>query len=451
MCRHLNNIIKVRQYCAAIHDPCFLYHNMTMESDCKKASGIAGCLFTKYERERLDHLKQEIGSACSQYGELDNLDEQKMFRDVLDKMLSELTNEFDNCEKIDMTYKESFHILIIQVSQICQQIVKTIVDFQSPIVKPRWCDLTDAGPGVGISNFEVRFRDAELCQIYNSDYRIKLHRSRGDSGQGEAERTTPAVGDSIVDGSTIEWEKFKKFDGLSKEAVDRLTVQEFEQLEYERMQKNAWFVANLLVKRIDGAPVLGERIKAYLAEVKEKQFFFNEKYLMQYNSASNPSAKKDIPGANYFDKILRFFEAHYKVGELFMEYVKFGCASNICEFCVSWNGKPAERIPQPVPDTDRPYHYMHVSVTPKLTGKGTPRDADDWQPRANLKKLYNNGQISLQQQDRITEFCEKFYVKKKHVLTSIEHHTNLLEAKKIRDKRRVSEKICRLEKDCKDY
>ena len=217
-------------------------------------------------------------------------------------------------------------------SQICQQVLENMSEFQLPIVKHMWCDLTDAGPGVGISNVEVRFRDAELCQIYNSDYRIRLHRSRGDSGQGEAERTNSAIGDSIVDGSTIEWDKFKQFEGLSKEAVNSLKVHDFERLEKERMQKNAWFVANLLVEHIDGAPVLGERIKAYLFEVKEKQFFFNQNYLVQYNSTSSPSAKKDIPGAIYFDKILRFFEAHYKVGELFMEYVKFGCASNICKF-----------------------------------------------------------------------------------------------------------------------
>ena len=306
-----------------------------------------------------------------------------------------------------MACKENFHTLIMKVSQICQQVLEKISEFQLPIVKPMWCDLTDAGPGVGTSNFEVRFRDAELYQIYNSDYKIRLHRSRGDSSQGEAERTNSAIGDSIVDGSIIEWEKFKTFEGLSKEAVNSLKVQDFERLDKERMQKNAWFVANLLLERIDGAPVLGERIKAYLSEVKEKQFFFNQKYLAQYYSTSSPSAKKDIPGANYFDKILRSFEAHYKVGELFMEYVKFGCASNICKFCVSWNGKCFERIPQPVPDPDRPNHYMHVSVTPKMSAKGTPRDADDWQPRANFKKLFKE-EFHFSSRTRSLNFVKSF-------------------------------------------
>lgn len=43
------------------------------------------------------------------------------------------------------------------------------------------------------SNLEVRFRDAEICRMFNSDYRVRVHRSRGDSGQNEAERTNSAM------------------------------------------------------------------------------------------------------------------------------------------------------------------------------------------------------------------------------------------------------------------
>ena len=68
---------------------------------------------------------------------------------------------------------------------------------------------------------------------------------------------------------------------------------------------------------------------------------------------------------------------------------------------------------------------------PKRPFSGTPKDADDWQPRANLKKLFNNGPISLQWKEKITEFGEKFHAKKEGVLTSLEHYSNLLEAKKI--------------------
>jgi hypothetical protein len=35
-----------------------------------------------------------------------------------------------------------------------------------------------------------------------------------------------------------------------------MSLKEFEEYENDRMTKNAWIVANELVKRIDGAPVL---------------------------------------------------------------------------------------------------------------------------------------------------------------------------------------------------
>ena len=71
---------------------------------------------------------------------------------------------------------------------------------------------SDVGPGVGVSNNEVKFRDAEFARIFNSDYRVRVHRSRGDSGQNEAERTNSGCGDALVDGSTLEWKKYKKFE-----------------------------------------------------------------------------------------------------------------------------------------------------------------------------------------------------------------------------------------------
>ena len=58
-----------------------------------------------------------------------------------------------------------------------------------PLVKPHWPEFTDSGPSIGVSNFEVSSRDAELARRYSSDYCIQVHWATGDSGQNEAERT----------------------------------------------------------------------------------------------------------------------------------------------------------------------------------------------------------------------------------------------------------------------
>ena len=67
---------------------------------------------------------------------------------------------------------------------------------------PRTCcsilKTTDAGPGVGITNTEVRLRDAEIPCIHSSDRVNRIHRAPGDSAQNEAERTNAAFGDALV-------------------------------------------------------------------------------------------------------------------------------------------------------------------------------------------------------------------------------------------------------------
>ena len=67
----------------------------------------------------------------------------------------------------------------------------------------------------------------------------------------EAETTNSAIGGSVVDGLTIEWERFKKFEGMSQEEIDVLGVKEYEKLEDERMKKNALHVSKLLVEQIE--------------------------------------------------------------------------------------------------------------------------------------------------------------------------------------------------------
>ena len=81
-------------------------------------------------------------------------------------------------------------------------------------------ELTDAGPGVGVSNLEVKARFVELSEIQCTDRRVRIHRARGDSGQNEAERTNASIGDALVDGGSMKWEYFTPYDGLSEEQIN---------------------------------------------------------------------------------------------------------------------------------------------------------------------------------------------------------------------------------------
>lgn len=57
---------------------------------------------------------------------------------------------------------------------MCSEILGELHQLNLPKVKPIWVDLTDAGPGVGVSNNEVKFREAELARAHRSEYRYEI-------------------------------------------------------------------------------------------------------------------------------------------------------------------------------------------------------------------------------------------------------------------------------------
>ena len=64
-----------------------------------------------------------------------------------------------------------------------------LIEVGLPLHKSRIIDLTDAGPGVGITNHEVKIRSAEEIRMMNYDYYIRHHLAPGDSSHNEVERT----------------------------------------------------------------------------------------------------------------------------------------------------------------------------------------------------------------------------------------------------------------------
>lgn len=66
-------------------------------------------------------------------------------------------------------------------------------------------------------------------------------------------------------------------------------------------------------------------------------------------------ANKKNPGDAYIQKVMDFIHDHYKVGELFMKFVKHGCVEStgvVCEFCRDnpLIGPAVTRAPQSVLD-----------------------------------------------------------------------------------------------------
>ena len=210
-----------------------------------------------------------------------------------------------------------------------------------------------------------------------------------------------------------------------------------------------WIVAEELVTRIDGAPVLGDYIDCRLSDKAENMFFFNKEYLTEFQHATTQEKINSTHGSGYMEKVLKFQQQHYRTGELFTEYIKYGCSNDTsvkCDFCASheWTGPPAQRIPQPQQDIENPGHYLNVFETPCTDGEGEIRTVDDCQPRVVISSLYKDGKISLDDTDIIEETAAKLAINEALVVSCITHLRDLeanrerREQEKMRNKEKIA-------------
>ena len=139
-----------------------------------------------------------------------------------------------------------------------------------------------------------------------------------------ASQTNIDVGDNIVDGATLQWEKYPRFHSFTDDEITSLTVKEFYAHKFRRMEMNAWYVEKELANSIDRAPVCNVHIHAFVIEKPSDAFFFNRKNLKEFKRKS-VNDQKGVLG--YFNtmEITNFIELHYRIGDLYMEFSKDGC------------------------------------------------------------------------------------------------------------------------------
>ena len=123
-----------------------------------------------------------------------------------------------------------------------------------PKIKPFVSELTDSGPGVGVSNHQVRLRFAEMCLIQQSESRIRIHMAPGDSGQNEVERTNSYIGDAMVDSAALEWQHYGIFEGIEETDIEQMTYDELQLHINEATEKNGLATAEELTLPIDDEP-----------------------------------------------------------------------------------------------------------------------------------------------------------------------------------------------------
>ena len=236
--------------------------------------------------------------------------------------------------------------------------------------------------------------------------------------------------------------------------ISDLSLQDYEELERQRMERNAWDITHQLVDRLDDAPVLLDFIRRFPSQKSEDLFFVDQNRIKRYTDAAQ-GIKQSLPGSSYYKKMFDFIDDRYDIGELNMEYKRELCVEkkgDICSFCrdTNWTGPEMNRIPRPWPDyTKLPEcHYKHVEETPLITESDQQRAPDDFQPRANLKMAFENNTVSLNDMESIEDFCNKYGVTEKVVKEHLEHLQTL---KRLRDMRSSERQRGKLERQNKSY
>lgn len=140
-----------------------------------------------------------------------------------------------------------------------------------------------------------------------------------------------------------------------------------------------------------------------------------------------------------------------------MEYKKTGCETlngDVCSYCSTtpWVGPSMTRVPRPMPDHDRlpAFHYLPVCKTPTNVD-GKERETDDYSPRANLKKLFADGKLTIDDTENIEAFANNFVTKNQFVEQYLTHLTNLKHEQNMRVKDRIKAKEAKKDKGVEMY
>ena len=116
-------------------------------------------------------------------------------------------------------------------------------------------------------------------------------------GQNGAERTHASIGDALVTGETLQLEYHKRFEGMSKQEINALSLEEYEVLEEQRMKKNAWRAPADRAGQVDGEPAPNGFISCHVTPNESEQFLWDRDHFEKYISAKSETSKLTLPGS----------------------------------------------------------------------------------------------------------------------------------------------------------
>ena len=110
-----------------------------------------------------------------------------------------------------------------------------------------------------------------------------------------------------------------------------------------------------------------------------------------------------------------------------------------------------ERIPRPFPDYSKEGHYLDVFSTPNTNEDGSPREIDDFLPRARVKELFAQGEIQSSNISKLEELSKELCVPVGLLEDSVKHCEELKVLSEMRSRTRNQKKEERDAKVYEDY
>ncbi|XP_070561926.1 uncharacterized protein [Ptychodera flava] len=205
--RHTHLSLPLHRFIISLHDIFFYFKDTTMMDDVACVTDDLECKFRNYESERLSWLAHQVERRMTTWFE------EKGCLEEDDRNVIELENNARKVQEGALQLEKDIRSHTVSASDVWDkigellQIIHDVSDSMKHIGIPKcYGDIlkaTDAGPGVGISNTEVRYRDIEIVRIHGTERMNRCHRAPHDSGQNEAERSNAAIGEALVDGGAL--------------------------------------------------------------------------------------------------------------------------------------------------------------------------------------------------------------------------------------------------------
>ena len=154
---------------------------------------------------RIHYLQLQLSFAKNQWepNETTEANETYAGNNVIEAVTSLLESLEKAGDDIKHVRSSEFQSTLLPILDQCKGVLRQIAVLRLPPVYPRLLELTNAGPGVGVSSAACRWRLLERARILNSNKIFRKHRARKDSGQNEGERLNVCMGDALCDGGSL--------------------------------------------------------------------------------------------------------------------------------------------------------------------------------------------------------------------------------------------------------